>query len=112
MCKRTIGVPQELGRALFCSSAKSRLETPGDQLQASAAHSSVEERRQRVQPRYRQAKETKCGGMAAGCRSALIVPLKEGNSLRRTLWREAKRRPADSIEGNMSNTSRFLCMSP
>ena len=41
----------------------SRLEPPGDQLQASAAHSSVEERTQRVQPRYRQAKETKCGGM-------------------------------------------------
>ncbi len=111
MCKRTIGVPQELGRALFCSSAKSRLETPGYQLQASAAHSSVEERRQRVQPRYRQAKETKRGGMAAGRRSVLIVPLKQGNSPWRTLWRKAKRRSTDSIEGNMSNTSRFINMS-
>jgi hypothetical protein len=44
----------------------SRLELPGDQLQASAAHSSVEERTQRVQPRYRQAKETKCGGTGGG----------------------------------------------
>jgi hypothetical protein len=46
-------------------------------------------------------------GWAAGSRSALIVPLKQGNSPRRTLWRKAKRRPADPIEGNMSNTSRF-----
>ncbi len=42
---------------------KSRLEIPGDQLQASAVHSSAEERTQRVQPRYRQTKATKCGGM-------------------------------------------------
>ena len=89
------------------SSANSRLEIPGDQLQALAAHSSARERKQRVKPRYRQAKETKCGGMAAGRRSALIVPSKQGNSPRRTLWREAKRRPVDSIEGNMSSTSRF-----
>jgi hypothetical protein len=33
-----------------------------------------------VQPRYCQAKETKCGRMAAGRRSVLIVPLKLGNS--------------------------------
>ena len=45
------------------SSARSRPELPGHQLQASAAHSSVGERKQRVQPRYRQAKETKRGGM-------------------------------------------------
>ena len=63
--------------------------------------------KQRVQPRYRQAKETKCGGMAAGRRSALIVLMKQGNSPWRTLWRKAKRRPADLIEGNMPNTSRF-----
>ena len=63
MCKRTIGVPQELGRSCFVSSANSRPEIPGYQLQASAAHSSAGERTQRVQPRYRQAKETKCGGM-------------------------------------------------
>ncbi len=51
-------------------------------------------------------------GRAAGSRSVLIVPLKQGNSPWRTLWREARRRPADSIEGNMRNTSRFLTMSP
>jgi len=41
----------------------SRLELPGNQLQASAAHSSAEERTQRVHPRYRQAEVTKRGGM-------------------------------------------------
>jgi hypothetical protein len=62
MCKRTIGVPQELGRSCRFLD-ESRAESPGDQLQASTAHSSVGERKQRVQPRYRQTKETKCGGM-------------------------------------------------
>ena len=64
------------------SSANSRLEIPGYQLQALAAHSSARERKQRVQPRYRQAKETKCGGMAAGRHSVLIVPTKLANSTR------------------------------
>ncbi len=44
------------------SSVISRPEIPGYQLQASAVHSSAEERTQRVQPRYHQAKETKRGG--------------------------------------------------
>jgi len=57
-----IGDPQELGRS-------SRLVdnlpagATGDQLQASAVHSSAEERTQRVAPRYRQTKVTKYGGM-------------------------------------------------
>src|SRR5262245_4347147 len=59
---RTLGVPQELGRACRFLGT-SRLEPPGDQLQARAAHSSARERTQRVQPRYRQAKATKRGGM-------------------------------------------------
>ena len=81
MCKRTIGVPQELERS--CRSlGQSRAEIPGDQLQVSAAYSSVEERKERVQPRYRQTKETKCGGMAAGRHSVLIVPMKLANSTR------------------------------
>ena len=67
--------------------------------------------KQRVQPRYRQAKETKCGGMAAGRRSALIVLMKQGNLPWRTLWRKAKRRSTDLVEGNMPNTSRFTSMS-
>ena len=72
------------------SSANSRLEIPGYQLPALAAHSSARERKQRVHPRYRQAKETKCGGMAAGRRSTLIVLTKPGNWSRRTRWREGK----------------------
>jgi hypothetical protein len=62
MCKRTIEVPQELGRSCRLL-GDSRPESPGDQLQASAAHSAVEERTHRVHPRYRQAKATKRGGM-------------------------------------------------
>jgi hypothetical protein len=64
------------------SSANSRLEIPGYQLPALAAHSSARERKQRVHPRYRQAKETKCGGMAAGRHSVSIVPTKLANSSR------------------------------
>jgi hypothetical protein len=56
-------------------------------------------------------RQRSAAGRAAGSRSALIVPSKEGNSPWRTLWREAKRRPADSVEGNMLNTSWFSRMS-
>jgi hypothetical protein len=56
------GFPRNL-RDPVVSSATSRPELPGDQLQASAAHSSAGERKERVQPRYRQAKATKRGGM-------------------------------------------------
>jgi len=57
MCKRIIEVPQELGRSCYLL-GNIRTEIPGYQLQALTAHSSVKERTQRVQPRYRQAKET------------------------------------------------------
>jgi hypothetical protein len=43
---------------------------------------------------------------AAGSRSALVEPPKQGNSPRRTLGREAKRRPADPGAGNRWGTSR------
>ncbi len=56
-----------------------RLETPDYQLQALTVHSSVKEQTQRVNPRYRQAKETKCDGKAAGRHSVLILPLKLAN---------------------------------
>ena len=117
-CRRRIGTcangqswfPRNLGES--CSllgelpGGDTGLPTPGP-----AVHSSAWERKQRVEPRYRQAKETKCGGMAAGRRSALIVLMKQGNSPWRTLWRKAKRRSTDSVEGNMPNTSRFTSMS-
>jgi len=71
MCKRMIEVPQELGRSC-CFLGNIRMETPGYQLQALTVHSSVKERMQRVQPRYRQAKETKCG--ETGSRRAHSIP--------------------------------------
>ncbi len=94
------------------SSAKSRPEIPGDQLQAPAAHSSVGERKERVNARgTAKRRQRSAAGWAAGSRSVLIVLLKQGNSPRRTLWREAKRRPADPVEGNMPSTSRLDHMS-
>jgi len=45
--KRKWGFPRNLGDPVV-SSAKSRPELPGDQLQASTAHSSAEERKERV----------------------------------------------------------------
>jgi hypothetical protein len=77
------------GGALACRGAK---KTGG--------RGGTAERRQRI-----------AAGRAAGGRSPLIVPSKQGNSPRRILWREARRRPAGSTEGNMPNTSRFTRMS-
>jgi hypothetical protein len=76
MCKRIIGSPGTW-EVLLVSSVISRLETPGDQLQAPAVHSSVGERTERVNAggtaklRKRSAAE-----WAAGNHSVLIVPLK------------------------------------
>ena len=106
MCKRTIEIPQELGRVLLLLLGKSRLEIPGYQLQALAVHSSAKERTQRVHPRYRQAKETKCGEMAVGCRSTRIVLMKPGNWSRRTRWREGKtERGCLMLDPGSGNTS-------
>ena len=112
MANGSLRFPRNLGESYFLLLGNSRLEIPGYQLQALAADLSARERNNELNPRYRQAKETKCGETAVGCRNALIVPLKLGNSPWRTQWRKAKRRPAESIEGNMLNTSRFSCMSP
>ncbi len=81
------GFPRNLGDPVV-SSVNSRLELPGYQLQALAAvlvhrgakrtsaNRGIVKRRQRSAARW-----------AAGSRSALIVPLKQGNSPWRTLWR-------------------------
>jgi hypothetical protein len=80
MCKRTIGVPQELGRSCRLRSiipaGATGTPTPG----LSRRRVARWERNDLRQLRYRQAKETKCGGMAAGRHSVLIVPLKLANS--------------------------------
>ena len=81
MANGQLRFPRNLGEP--CSLlGESRLEIPGHQLQALAVHSSVGERKQRVEPRYCQAKETKRGGTAAGRHSVLIVPMKLANSTR------------------------------
>ncbi len=107
MCKRTIGVPQELGRTLFAprripgwrhrvTNSRPRRFTRPPRSEHNECNRGTAKRRQRS-----------AAGWAAGSRNALIVPLKQGNSLRRTLWRKAKRRPADPVEGNMSSTSKL-----
>ena len=95
MCKRTIGVPQELGRSCRLL-GRSRMELPGDQLQAAAAHSSAPERKERVQPRYRQAKATKRGGRG-GRKSQRFGSTVEAGELT----------PEDPVEGSEASASRL-----
>jgi len=109
--ERPIGVLQEPGRScrLLGEIPAGR---PGQQLRASAAHSSAGERRGRVDARgTAQRRPRSAAGWAAGGRSALRVPWKRGNSPRRTPWREARRQSADPTEGNRLNPSRFLRLS-
>jgi hypothetical protein len=59
--------------------------------------------------RYRQAKETKCGEMAVGCRSTRIVLMKPGNWSRWTRWREGKtERGCLMLDPGSGNTSEAL----
>jgi hypothetical protein len=81
MANGSLRFPRNLGEPCLLL-GESRAEIPGYQLQALTVHSSVRERTQRVKPRYRQAKETKCGGTAAGRHSVLILPKKLANSTR------------------------------
>jgi len=90
MSKRTIGVPQELGRSCRLL-GNSRLELPGYQLQASAVAlvrrgaKRTSANRGTIKRRQRSAV-----GWAAGSHSTLIVPRKPGNWSRWTRWREGK----------------------
>jgi hypothetical protein len=109
--KRTIGVPREPGRSCRLlrdiPAGATGLPTPGPGgalVRRGAKRTS--ERRGTAKRRQRSA-----AGRAAGSRSALILPWKQGNSPRRTLWREAKRRPADPSEGNRWGTSRLRTLS-
>ena len=78
MANGSLMFPRNLGEP--CSLlGESRTERPGQQHQALSVHSSGRERNERVEPRYRQAKETQRGGMAAGRHSVLIVPMKLAN---------------------------------
>ena len=109
--ERTIGVPQEPGRSCRLlreiPAGETGLTTPGpDGALVRRGAKRTSGRRGTAKRRQRSA-----AGWAAGSRSALIVPWKRGNSPRRTPWREARRQSADSTEGNMLNTSRFIRMS-
>jgi hypothetical protein len=109
--ERTLGVLQEPGRScrFFCEipAGDTGLPTPG------LDGALVRRGAKRTSGRGGTANRTQrsAAGWAAGSRSALILPLKRGNSPRRTLWREARRQSAGSAEGNMPNTSRFIRMS-
>ena len=90
MCKRTIGVPQELGR-----SRTSPRQIPGWRHRVTNSRP-----RRRTRPPGSERNECNRGtakrrkrsaaGWAAGSRSVLIVLMKPGNWSRRTRWREGK----------------------
>src|SRR5262249_13776800 len=109
--KRAIGVPQELGRPcrllgdIPAGVTWSPTPGPGGALVRRGAKR-TSGRRGTAKRRQRSA-----AGRAAGSRSALVVPPKQGNSPRRTLGREAKRRPADPGAGNRWSTLRLRSLS-
>src|SRR2546423_1567444 len=107
-----MGVPQELGRScrLLNEIPAGATGSPTPGLGGALVRRGAKRTSERGGTAKRR--QRSAAGRTAGNRSALIVPLNQGNSPRRTLWREAKRRPADLIEGNMLNTSRFSRMSP
>ena len=72
------------------SSATSRPETPGHQLQALAAHSSAKERTHECNRGIAKRRKRSAARWAAGSRSTFILPMKPGNWSRRTRWREGK----------------------
>ena len=63
---------------------------PGYQLQASTAHSSVEERMHECNRGTAKRRKRSAAGRTAGSRSTLIVLMKPGNWSHRTRWREGK----------------------
>ena len=59
---------------------------------------------QQVIERYRQAKATKCGGMDGEEPERLLLPMKRGNPVQETPWREKGRRKMDPLEGKMTES--------
>ena len=94
----------------FVSSTKSRLEIPGYQLQALAAHSSVRERTQRVNVEVPPSEGNEVRrSWASGSRSTCIVLMKPGNWSRRTRWREGQtERGCLMLDPGSGNTSEAL----
>ena len=109
--ERTLGVLQEPGRSCRIlgeiPAGDTGLTTPGlDGALVRRGAKRTSERGGTAKRRKRSA-----AGWAAGSRNALIVTLKQGILLQRTLRREAKRQSTGSTEGNTLNTSRFSRMS-
>jgi len=87
MCKRSIGVPQELGRSCRLlgriPAGDTGLPTPGP----SRPHLVRGEQNHKCNRGIAKRRQRSAARRAAGSRNALIVPLKQGNSPWRTLWR-------------------------
>jgi hypothetical protein len=99
-------VPQERGRSCRLQ-GNSRVETPGDQLQARLRrHSAVAGAKPRVQPWYCQAKETKCGGKGGRKSQQLVVPLNRGNSIGKDPEEERSCRVVEPLAGNTTDSLR------
>ena len=62
---------------------------------------------QATQERYRQAKETKCGGMGGKESECLIIPVTQGNPARETLPREGGIGMNGTVEGKDAGDTEF-----
>ncbi len=112
MCKRTIGVPQELGRSVVSSTnpgrsyrvtnSRPRRRTRPPRSENSECNRGTAKRRKRS-----------AAGWAAGSRSTLIVLMKPGNWSHRTRWREGKtERGCLMLELGPGNTSEASYLEP
>jgi len=83
----TSGLPRNLG-VLVVSVRKSREGHPVEQPRPGGGALAVPGSEGRAHARYRQAKETKRGGRDGQESEHSVVPVKRGNSLQGTPWRE------------------------
>ena len=105
--KRKWGLPRNLGDPVV-SSAISRPELPGHQLQASAAHSSAGERTERVDAGgTAKRRQRSAAGRAAGSHSALIVPTKLANGPRPEPGEGSEASDHGTLLRNTANASKF-----
>ena len=79
MANGSLRFPRNLGEPCFAPRRNSGWRYRTTNSRPWRLHSSAVERNQQVHPRYRQTKETKCDGMAAGRHSVLIVLMKLAN---------------------------------
>src|SRR5262249_3128518 len=107
MANGHLGFPRNLGDPVV-SSATSRPELPGYQLQASAAHSSAGERKERVNARgTAKRRQRSAAGRAAGGHSAWIVPTKPANGPRPEPGEGSEASDHGTLLRNTANASKF-----